>query len=597
MEQSKYQYSIQSITLNDGMVIQPKKLTVIVGPNNSGKSRALKEISAFTTMPQPPKGIVVSSVQVKLPSTLTELREAYDVERHLDENRNWMFRSLSPDLSQEFHVSAGAWPEAYEGQFANLTDRLTPYFAEQFGRAMVAFLTTEARLQMVREGTSASHYRQSSTLLQLLYNSGSNATRNVSEHVKKTFAIEVALDFTVLQKLLLRVGDNFNDMPTDPRDARPQMETHERLDDQGDGIRSFVGIIVALLILNRGLFLIDEPEAFLHPPQAFRVGALIADQTDESRQIILSTHSADVLRGILSRTRDVDIIRIDRVGRVNSFKLLESSRLNEIINDPLLTSARVLDGLFYSAAVVVEADSDARFYHAASVKRSPGLDLHFVNADNKQTVPKIVRLYLDMGVRAAGIVDIDVLNDRAELEKSLQTLGFDETELQSLLEAQREIAQAVKELPTEERFVAICEKLTEVRAKVDHVVTLPFATSEQEQREKDSLLRQLESRFREMVDMTKAWKSLKQSGRSALPPGAQAAFDRIWAACAAKGLFINPTGELESTLTEYGIPCTTDKKGWITQALQLVPNLESDDTKSPWKLLKSVHEHLQPAQT
>ena len=139
MEQSKYQYSIQSVTLNDGLVIRPEKLTVLVGPNNSGKSRALKEISAFTTMQQPPKGIVVSSVAVNLPTTLAKLREAYDVERHVDQNRNWMFRSLAPDLSQEFQASAGVWPDAYESQFTQPVDSLTPYFAEQFGRAMVAF--------------------------------------------------------------------------------------------------------------------------------------------------------------------------------------------------------------------------------------------------------------------------------------------------------------------------------------------------------------------------------------------------------------------------------------------------------------------------
>src|SRR5262245_45189662 len=171
------------------------------------------------------------------------------------------------------------------------------------------------------------------------------------------------------------------------------MQDKEKLDDQGDGIRSFVGIIVALLTLKRGLFLIDEPEAFLHPPQAFRIGSLIADQSNQSRQIILATHSADVVRGILSRTNDVAIIRFEPTGNTNHFNHLNAQRLKTIIKGPLLSSARVLDGLFYGGAVVVEADADARFYQAASVKRSRALDLHFVNADNKQTVPTIVKLY------------------------------------------------------------------------------------------------------------------------------------------------------------------------------------------------------------
>jgi hypothetical protein len=538
--------------------------------------------------------VVVSGVNVNYPSTLEELRQVYDVERHLDQGGNWSFRSITADLSQEYQVSGGAWPTAYEDVFRRKPERFSNYFAEHFGRAMVAFLTTESRLQLVREGPSPSQSRQSSSLLQHLYNGGTDAERVVSDLVKRMFGKAVALDFTIPQTLLLRVGDDFSGLPADPRDARPLMQGKEKLDDQGDGIRSFVGIIVALLTLKRGLFLIDEPEAFLHPPQAFRVGALIADQSNQLRQIILATHSADVLRGILSRTRDVDIVRIDRVGNTNYFRHLNAQRLKDIINDPLLSSARVLDGLFYAGAVVVEADSDARFYHAASIKRAPMLDLHFVNADNKQTVPKIVSLYWDMGVRSAGIVDFDVLNDRAELEKSLQALGFGETDLAPLLEAQRQIGQAARDLPASGRLSGVQIKLAEVQANVDQVAQQSFSSPEEEQRAKDGLLRQLESRFRELSEMTKAWKTLKQAGRAALPSAALTAFDTISAACAARGFFINPTGELESMLTEYGIPATTDKKGWINQALQLVPNLEPDDARNPWKFLKTLHEHLQP---
>ena len=58
---------------------------------------------------------------------------------------------------------------------------------------------------------------------------------------------------------------------------------------------------------------------------------------------------------MLSRTSAIDIVRIDRRGNLNAFCRLDPAQLKAIINDPLLTSARVLDGLFYSAAVVVEA--------------------------------------------------------------------------------------------------------------------------------------------------------------------------------------------------------------------------------------------------
>ena len=169
----------------------------------------------------------------------------------------------------------------------------------------------------------------------------------------------------------------------------------------------------------------------------------------------------------------------------------------------------------------------------------------------------------------------------------------DQNKLASLLEAQRQIGQAAKELPASDRLSRVQTKLAEVQGQVDQIGQQSFPSTEEEQRAKDGLLRQLESRFRELSEMTKAWKTLKQAGRAALPPAAQMAFDKISKACAARGLFINPTGELESMLTEHGIQARTDKKGWITQALQLVPSLGPDDAKNPWKFLKAVHEHLQ----
>ena len=92
--------------------------------------------------------------------------------------------------------------------------------------------------------------------------------------------------------------------------------------------------------------------------------------------------------------------------------------------------------------------------------------------------------------------------------------------------------------------------------------------------------------------MTKAWKGLKQEGRAALPANAQTAFDSINTLLSARGLFVIPCGEMESMLTEYGIAYTGDKKAWIAGAIQLVPGLEPNDAKQPWKYLKDIHDYL-----
>jgi len=406
----------------------------------------------------PGQGIIVNDVEWTFPQNFQELREAYNLKPYPDEHGNWMFRALAPELHQEYQINAQHWSNWDEEQQNFLLYLNKAAFAGQFGSAMVAFLTTENRLQLVKESASAAHERQESNLLQALYNAGSPLEKDIQVLVQRAFGKEIKLDFTVPQRLLLRVGDDFSAVPQDPRDARDIMHQRSKLDDQGDGIRSFVGIITALLAIKRNLFLIDEPEVFLHPPQAFRIGEFIAEQANSARQIILATHSADLLRGLLSKTTDVTILRIDRRDETNYFHTLDPNRLQELVSDPLLSSARVLDGLFYPGVVVVEADSDARFYHTASTKRKNNIDLHFVNADNKQTVPRISALYRDMGVRCAGIVDFDVLNNQAEFEKQLEALKLGEEQIATMLAIREEIAKAAKELPPEERLDNVREK-------------------------------------------------------------------------------------------------------------------------------------------
>ncbi|MGI8638287.1 MAG: AAA family ATPase, partial [Segetibacter sp.] len=84
------------------------------------------------------------------------------------------------------------------------------------------------------------------------------------------------------------------------------------LQSQGDGMRSFASITLELISSSNSILFIDEPEAFLHPPQARLLGKLIGKLFDQ-RQIFISTHSSDFIKGILeSNSETVKIIRINR---------------------------------------------------------------------------------------------------------------------------------------------------------------------------------------------------------------------------------------------------------------------------------------------
>lgn len=60
------------------------------------------------------------------------------------------------------------------------------------------------------------------------------------------------------------------------RDVYDELKKFPDLYDQGDGIRSAVAILSSLVVNKSFLYFIDEPETFLHPPQARQLGRDIA---------------------------------------------------------------------------------------------------------------------------------------------------------------------------------------------------------------------------------------------------------------------------------------------------------------------------------
>ena len=554
----------------------------MVGPNNCGKSRALKDIVKLTCSTEKDI-IVVNQALQTIPPNAKSLEDDYGLKMVTSGQYKGHFRFLGPDLHNEqspgfaLHLN---WPRDFDYLVKDQNQ-----FSFGFASQLTALLSTDNRLTIVSQSRSAGEVNEAQNLLQVLYSSGSAKELEVRNLVAKAFPnVDIALDFSSPQQLEFRVGSDFSHLPTDPRDARPILEKCGRLDDQGDGLRSYVGIVVALSTLNRSVFLIDEPEAFLHPPQAFRLGQFIASQASLSRQIVVATHSADVLRGIIFQSSDAQIVRIDRIDDSNVVKPLDPAELKKLSLDPLLSASGVLDGLFYSGVVVTEADADSRFFQSLATKINSGLDIHFVNADNKQTVPKVLAAYKKLGVRCAGIVDIDVLNNAGEFKKQLEAAGITGTDYETALASRQKIENEINATPPAARLKNILDQIAKIKIMIDEV--LPKDSGEHEK-----VLSELKRILKRLEADTSAWQVLKKGGVSVLQSSREEFF-KLYQICSAAGLFIIPSGELETLLSEYGIEWQSDKRGWINSALQLVPGLNVESNKQPWKFMIDIINHL-----
>ncbi|WP_231575856.1 ATP-dependent nuclease [Pseudorhodobacter ferrugineus] len=222
-----------------------------------------------------------------------------------------------------------------------------------------------------------------------------------------------------------------------------------------DGFNAYVGMLGALYASDYKAILIDEPEAFLHPALARTLGKQIAQQARD-KQVFIATHSADFLMGAIEAGENVRIVRLQYQAGVGRACLLDKDELRVFMNDPLLRSANVMSGLFSKAVVVGESDTDRAFYQEINTrllaKKDPrGIEgCVFLNAQNKQTVPRIVRLLRRMGVPAAGIVDLDVLAEGGGVWASqLEALATPEAQKAALEAARLSTFSALKAVSTD----------------------------------------------------------------------------------------------------------------------------------------------------
>jgi hypothetical protein len=330
-------------------------------------------------------------------------------------------------------------------------------------------------------------------------------------------------------------------------EALPQLQT------QGDGMRSFAGVLLATSVGRESILLIDEPEAFLHPPQAKLLGATLVEERGETRQLFIATHSTDVLRGVLdANSPDVKVLRIRRSGDVNKIYLLENARVQELWSDPLLRYSNILDGLFHEGVVVCEADSDCRFYsavlEAAHETRNPNIkqpDLMFTHCGGKARLPLVIRALREVDVPVRAVADFDVLSEEQPLRGIVEALGGDWNTLcgdwrlvKTSIDAKR------PDLST-----------ADVRREVERVLGQVTATV---------LPEKARAELQGVVRRSTAWSSAKLVGKSFVPSGESSrACDRLLINLRRVGLHVVEVGELE------GFVRTADGHGpkWVNDVL------------------------------
>lgn len=300
-----------------------------------------------------------------------------------------------------------------------------------------------------------------------------------------------------------------------------------------------MGLLLHVLGGSESILLVDEPEAFLHPPQAKRLGLVLASHGQDV-QAFVSTHSADVVQGALESNAPVTIVRITREGDINPAAVLSHEGVRQLWSDPLLRYSNILDGLFHDVVVLCEGDADCRYYSALldyaeavepseESRRRP--QVLFTHSGGKARLHSLVRALRSVRVPVVVIADFDVLRDEDDLKKIVEELGQEfepfQTDLRILSAALTSTPKALQRIP--------------LREAVNKVLDAQ-PTAALEKSEIDTLRGYLRSES--------GWDRAKSGGLLGVSQGnpAQAAA-RLLAGLERIGLLVVPVGELERFAT------------------------------------------------
>lgn len=406
-------------------------LTVFVGPNNSGKSKVLMEIEKYSrTTQKHPTSVLVESVKfigmdegsiqdyistLSLPPLAEDtIYEGFTYLGKLSPQNNSLTRV---HIHQESLIREAQNPSDSSQNLAKLLDIYT------------LRLDGTNRLNLLAEQPAGDLLTASLNHLSHLFIQD-EARKNVRRIVHEALGKYFVIDPTNVGHLRVRLSAS---PPNDEKEEKgwdeASLQFHKKaqlISDASDGVKAFVGIITTLIAGDPQITLIDEPEAFLHPGLAYILGKEIGiSLINSSKRYFASTHSSAFLMGCIQSGIPLNIVRLTYQSGVATSRLLPQEKILHLMRHPLLRSTGVLNGLFYEAVVVTEADSDRAFYQEINerllaVNDPRGIrNCLFLNAQNKQTVWDIVKPLRELGIPAAGIVDLDVVKEGGQVFSKL----------------------------------------------------------------------------------------------------------------------------------------------------------------------------------
>lgn len=430
---------------SDSLKIEMAPLTVFVGPNNSGKSRSLSEIFQLISQPMLETAVIKNiTIDENIANKLYESKRFLAKPGAGEYPGDGVLIAASEDENNSSRIYL--YPHSRIEEFKALNKKQNTNL-----RTYLSFfckkLDGQSRLNLVNQQAAGDLMEAPKNSLSRLF-ANDNKRKFLREIIFEAFSKYLVIDPSLSGHFRYRLSDV---APTSDNIekglTKEAIEFHRNshlVSEASDGVKAFIGTLSTLIAGDPLLTLIDEPEAFLHPALAMKLGKdivrIISEHSEGiQKQVVVSTHSANFIMGCIQGGANINIVRLTYDYTNATARVLKKEQLTPLMRNPLLRSVGVLNALFYNAVIVTEADADRAFYQEINERLLEGKDGRgiegclFLNAQNKQTVWDIVGPLRKLGIPACGIVDLDAMNyTGGEFNKLLSNCNIPEMTLQPL---------------------------------------------------------------------------------------------------------------------------------------------------------------------
>lgn len=552
-EADDFKVSISEIIFSSRVKIKinANEKIIIVGSNNSGKSQSLRDIISILGNGPTKNNIVIRDLSLNKSGDFQ--KEFYKITKNSPSTNGW-------------HNIGNI--QIHENSVKNL--RTEKYLKNSLHDIFSKNIEAQTRLSICEQQNNISNEEFPSEPQHYLYRN-QKLLRKISELFKKSFDSELIINYRGGSKIPIHVCKEFNHSISSNQVSDEyinELEKFPLLDKQGDGIKSYAGILFQAIATEKQITLIDEPEAFLHPPQMRKLGETLSSEV--TGQLFVATHSSDILRGFMEGTKgNIRILRIRREENKNFFHEAAPETIKELWEKPQLKYSNALESIFHEQAIICEDDSDCRLINAVADhlqknQKTKILDTAYIPSGGKHAIPKIASTLRNIGVPIKAVFDIDFLSDETLVRETVQAFGGEWQKFQTLY---KNLNNAVCKGVAPKSNQEIKDEIINIISQAD-INDLP------------------KSQITESLKKGKSWSIVKHNGKIAIPNGDPSRFFKeLISKLESVGIFLVMVGEIENFYKSIG----GHGPKFVTQLLTEV-DLEDQELRELREFVQHVHD-------